>query len=116
MAPNYGTEVDYLSPAADAPAALADEAYVGTYHNDLYGDAVVTPGDAGLMLRLGPELTAFPLTHFARDTFWYQPTGENAYGPAGVTFTVDPTGTASRVTIENLNLNGQGTLTRVKGS
>lgn len=115
MAPNYGTEVDYLAPPSDAPAALADNAYLGTYHSDLYGDAVVANDATGLVLRLGPDLTAYPLTHFERDTFWYQPTGENAYGPAGVTFTIGVTGAATSVTIENLNFNGQGSLTRVMG-
>jgi hypothetical protein len=46
------------------------------------------------------------------DTFRYQPSGENAYGPSAVTFTIGPSGRATTVRIDNLNLNGQGVLQR----
>lgn len=38
--------------------------------------------------------------------------GENAYGPSGVTFTIGADGKAERVTIENLDKDGQGTFVR----
>ena len=45
--------------------------------------------------------------------FTYQPVGENAAGPSGVTFPVGPNQVASSVLIENLDVDGQGTFTRV---
>jgi hypothetical protein len=45
--------------------------------------------------------------------FVYQPAGENAAGPSGVTFTVGAGRKATRVVVENLDIHGQGTFTRV---
>jgi hypothetical protein len=53
------------------------------------------------------------LQHFDRDVFTYQPVSENAYGPSAVTFNVGPAGKATAVVIENLDVEGQGTFTRV---
>ena len=52
---------------------------------------------------------------FANETCWatYQPVGENAYGLSAVTFTVGAEGKATRVVVENLDIHGQGTFTRV---
>jgi hypothetical protein len=46
--------------------------------------------------------------------FSYQPTGESAYGPSGVTFTVGADGKASSVVIENLNIYNTGTFSRAQ--
>jgi CubicO group peptidase (beta-lactamase class C family) len=112
MAPTYGTAMDYAKPPRPASAALAADAYVGDYRNDLYGAIAVAKTDAGPVLKLGPRQDAFPLRHFGRDTFTYQPVGENAYGPSAVTFTVGPDQVANTVTIENLDGNRQGTFSR----
>jgi hypothetical protein len=65
------------------------------------------------VLQLGPHKTPFPLQHYARDVFTYQPVGENAAGLSAVTLTVDAAGKAMRVVIENLNIHGEGAFTRV---
>ncbi len=54
------------------------------------------------------------MRHFDRDVFLYQPVGEKAYGESAVRFTIGADGLASSVTIENLDLARQGTLTRTK--
>ncbi len=69
----------------------------------------------GLALRLGPKQEPYALRHFDRDVFTYQPVGENAYGPSAVTFQVGAAGSATAVTIENLDTTGQGRFERVAG-
>jgi CubicO group peptidase (beta-lactamase class C family) len=113
-APTYGTSIDYSKPVTSPGAALPDRAYLGIYNNDLYGEIEIREEENHLVLAVGPEKKlAFPLSHFDRDIFDYQPTGESAYGLAGVFFTIGPAGKASSVTIENLNVEGQGTFTRI---
>jgi hypothetical protein len=114
-APPYGTSIDYATPPVTATAALPAAAYVGRFGNDLYGDMTVTEEASGLVLHLGPEPRAYPLTHYDRDVFTMQPVGENAYGPSGVTFLIGPEGKADRVTIEYLNEDHQGTFIRNDG-
>ena len=113
-APPYGTEVDYAKPPAQASAAAPLAAYAGTYNNSYCGDIRIVAKDGGLVLQRGAQLTPFPLTHYDRDVFSYQPTGEMAYGLSGVTFTLGPDGKASRVVIEDLDIYGAGTLGRVQ--
>jgi CubicO group peptidase (beta-lactamase class C family) len=108
----YGAAVDYAQPPASATPPLANTAYTGSFGNELYGGLDVAEKGGGLALRIGPAMRAYPLTHYDRDVFTYQPVGENAYGPSGVTFAVGPDGTAARVTLENLDQEGQGTFTR----
>jgi CubicO group peptidase (beta-lactamase class C family) len=108
----YNHGIDYARPPADQRPPLPAASYVGTYTNDLYGDAEVVSDGDGLALRLGPAQTVFPLQHYDRDVFSYLPAGENASGLSGVTFQIGPSQTASSVTIDNLDLNGQGTFTR----
>ncbi|MCC7024165.1 MAG: serine hydrolase [Thermomicrobiales bacterium] len=112
IAPTYGTTVDYTSPPTSATPPLPGSAYVGTYRSDLYGDLIVEDDGNGLVMRLGPQLTAYPLTHYDRDIFWYQPPGENATGPSGVAFTIVPGAAAISVMLENLDTTHQGTFTR----
>ena len=66
----------------------------------------------GLALKLGPAQQPFPMQHFDRDVFTYQPTGENAAGPSAVTFTIAADQQAAAVTIENLDTDGQGRFVR----
>src|SRR5215212_1453896 len=65
----YGTGTNWETPPADATSAAADATYIGTYHNDYYGDVEIARGADGLVLRTGPKPLAFPLTHYDRDTF-----------------------------------------------
>jgi CubicO group peptidase (beta-lactamase class C family) len=115
-APTYGTGTDWSTSPAEAPPALPDDAYAGVYRNDYYGDAEVAAVGGGLVLRLGPAPLEFPLTHYDRDTFSWQPIGENAYGPSGLTFTVGPSGTATAFRDEYLATDGPGELERVAGA
>jgi CubicO group peptidase (beta-lactamase class C family) len=110
--PAYGTTVDYTRAPAHPSPALASTAYVGTYHNNFFGEIRIIAQGGGLVLVQGPHKARFPLTHFARDVFTYQPVGENAYGLSAVTFTVGAEGKATRVVVENLDIHGQGTFTR----
>ncbi|HEY3910336.1 MAG TPA: serine hydrolase [Stellaceae bacterium] len=112
LAPNYGTAFDYSKPPAQPLAALPAAAYAGTYQNELYGPIAVAATDAGLVIDLGPGRQAFPMQHFDRDVFTYQPAGENAAGVSAVTFTIAADRQAKAVTIENLNVDGQGTFAR----
>jgi hypothetical protein len=111
--PNYGTRVDYRKEPAGKSLPLRAASYAGTYHNDFIGDAAVAEESGKLVLKLGPKLRAFPLTHFDRDTFTYQPEGEMSAGRSGVTFRIGPDRVADAVTVENLDVHGSGTLTRV---
>jgi CubicO group peptidase (beta-lactamase class C family) len=114
QAATYGTLIDYSKPVTSPTAALPNGVYLGTYNNDFYGPIDLREEENHLVLAVGPEKKlTFPLSHFNRDIFDYQPTGESAYGLAGVFFTIGPDGKASSVTIENLNVYGQGTFTRV---
>ena len=112
IAPAYGTTVDYAAPLASPAPALSPDTYMGRYANDYFGPiAVVAEGDR-LDLHIGPNDERYPLRHYDRDVFLYQPPGENAFGPSAATFTVDADGTASRVVIENLDIHGQGSFVR----
>jgi CubicO group peptidase (beta-lactamase class C family) len=111
--PEYGTGVDYRKEAAGKSAPLPAASYAGTYHNEFVGDATVSGEGGKLVLKLGPKLRTFPLAHYDRDTFTYQPEGEMAAGPSGVTFRIGPDRVADSLTIENLDVHGSGTLTRL---
>lgn len=69
------------------------------------------PG-GGLVLTQGPRLLAFPLRHFDRHVFSYQPAGENAYGRSAVAFTIGAGRKATAVRIENLDTDHQGMFKR----
>ena len=111
--PAYGTAVDYLKPPAWPSPPLPSEAYVGTYDNAYFGAVEIVEKDGALFLRMGPKETSFPLRHWDRDMFIYQPVGEMASGLSGVTFWVGPEGRGMMVVVENLDTHGQGTFTRV---
>lgn len=112
-APEYGQGTNWDAPPATATPAAPDEAYLGTYHSDIYGDAEIAQGEDGLLLRIGPEPREFALTHFDRDTFSWQPTGENASVRSGLSFTIDETGAATQFHDEYLGQDGPGVLARV---
>jgi CubicO group peptidase (beta-lactamase class C family) len=113
LTPDYPV-LDYSRAPADPPPALPAAAYVGAYDNDFYGpvEIVVAGDEAGLVLQLGPLQTAYPLRHFDRDVFGYDPPGENFAGPSAVVFTVGADGRATALTIANLDRDGEGTFRR----
>jgi CubicO group peptidase (beta-lactamase class C family) len=110
--PAYGTATDYTKPSAPKSPPLPAETYLGTYRNDYFGDLEVVEKDGVLLLRIGPTKNSFALQHWDRDVFAYQPEGEMAGGLSGVTFWVGPRRKATRVVVENLDTQGQGTFTR----
>jgi hypothetical protein len=114
MKPDYGTAVDYSKPPAQRSGGLPLDRYVGTYRSDFGGDVEVVGRGGGLAVLLGPARTEFPLKHYDRDVFSYQPVGENAYGPSGVVFTVGWDGRATSMLIEILNITGEGTFRKVE--
>lgn len=106
-------EAAYGTPPAEPAPALAVSAYVGTYANDYFGEAVVEESADGLVLRLGPGgIRQFPLTHFDRDLFTYIPFDEMPDTRSAVTFRIGADGKADQVTIEDLDDLGMGTLKR----
>jgi hypothetical protein len=66
-----------------------------------------------LAMIIGPRNKSFPLQHYDRDTFTYQTEGENAAGLSGVTFTIGADGKAREMTVENLNIHGEGYFKRL---
>ncbi|WP_344966634.1 serine hydrolase [Streptosporangium fragile] len=105
-------KADYSRPPAGAAPARSDAAYAGTYANDYYGPLTIGAVNGTLVMRLGPRGERFPLRHYDGDIFSYRTAGENAVGLSGVTFTVGPEGTATRVRLENLDPTGLGVFTR----
>jgi CubicO group peptidase (beta-lactamase class C family) len=102
---------DYSTPPPQPSPALANSAYVGTYDNDYFGPIKIVENDGGLVMLQGPNETSFPLRHWDRDTWLYDPIGESAPGTSGVTFKIGPTGQATSVVVENLDLDHLGTFT-----
>jgi CubicO group peptidase (beta-lactamase class C family) len=113
---DYGSGIDYTKPVAAPSPALTAAAYAGSYRNELYGPIAIAATDTGLVLELGPARQSYPMRHFDRDVFTFQPAGENAAGPSAVSFAVGPDQKAATVLIENLDANGQGTFTRAAAS
>ena len=114
-AEDYSAGINWDAPPADAAPAAPDESYLGDYRNDFYGDVAIVPVADGLALRIGPRPLEFPLTHFDRDTFSWQPAGENAAGRSGLSFLIGPDGAAISFRDQYLDKNGPGTLSRVDG-
>jgi CubicO group peptidase (beta-lactamase class C family) len=109
-------------PSGVGSASLGSGAYVGDYVNEYVGTVTIASGgngtrtgtDADLVLSFpGSSNLSFPLSHWDRDTFVMTTQGDNPTG--AVTFAIGPDGNASTVTIESLNGNGGGVLTRIYG-
>ena len=104
---------DYSAPPAIPTPALPAAAYAGSYDNDLYGPATVVEQGGSLVLQYGPRPLTYPLAHYDRDIFIYQPGGENSPATSGARFTIGPGGQAIEVLLDNLNMFGQGSFTRM---
>src|SRR5437762_11887976 len=59
------------SPASPAPA-LKNDAYLGKYTNDFFGDISIIEKADGLAIVIGPKKMTFAMKHYDRDTFAYQ--------------------------------------------
>src|SRR6266705_745370 len=103
---------DYSKPSLSPAPALKNNAYVGRYTNDYFGDISIIEKDSRLAILQGPKNKTFPMKHYDRDTFTYETEGENAVGRSGITFTIGPDGKATQVVVENLNVRGEGTFKR----
>ncbi|MDQ3410667.1 MAG: serine hydrolase [Chloroflexota bacterium] len=112
VSPTYGVGIDWDSPPAPPTPALPSAAYAGSYQNDFYGEAEIVEAEDGFTLRIGPQPREFSLTHYDRDTFRWQPEGENAVGRSPLTFIVGPDGVATSFDDEYLASGGPGTLTK----
>ncbi len=103
----------YGTPPSPAMPALPLAAYAGRYANAYVGTAVVTVTGSTLSLTLGPDgARTYPLRHFDRDRFLYDPDPETPDLPAAVRFAIGSGGRADAVTLEPLDASGLGTLTR----
>jgi len=111
-APQYGTGTDWGAPPPNAAPASPPNTYLGTYHSDFYGDVAVVPAGGGLALHTGPKSFEAPLAHYERDTFSWQPPGENAPVRSGLTFSIGPDGTATGFADEYLASGRPGVLAR----
>jgi CubicO group peptidase (beta-lactamase class C family) len=77
--------------AADTKPALPLRSYVGTYANELYGEASVTLADGKLYLRFNEEAQG-ALEHWEGETFrisWSNPFFVEAVGKTPVSFLID---------------------------
>lgn len=110
--PEYVTATNWENPPTDVTAAAPDETYLGVFHNDFYGDVEIAQTADGLILRIGPKPLEFPLTHYDRDTFSWQPAGENAADRSGLSFLIDADGAAFAFRDDYLAGGGPGILTR----
>jgi len=103
-------------PPANPAPAQPNEAYVGTYRNDTYGDVEVIAQGDGLALQFGPTRNTYPLTHFDGDTFSFVLLAEEPRTPAPVVFTMGSDGKATSMDIGDLEGTGAdaGVLQRVQ--
>jgi hypothetical protein len=58
----------------------------------------------------------FAMTHYDRDVFTCVTEGESAVGTAGITFVPGADGKATEVVVENLDVRGEGTITRAQAA
>jgi CubicO group peptidase (beta-lactamase class C family) len=104
---------NYTKPLASPAPPAANAAYLGSYSNDYFGEISVIEKDGGLAIAQGPKRMTFPMKHWDRDTFTYETQEESAVGTAGITFTMAPDGNARQVSVENLNIDGEGIFDRI---
>ena len=89
--------IDYSQPPPHAAPARTLGDYLGSYHNDYFGDLEIVVEQQQLAMRMGPARRKFALGHYSGDTFWYVPPGEFGVVPSPVTFTF--AGSEARIAI-----------------
>ena len=109
----FGARVGKQPPANPTPA-LDMAAYIGSYANDYYGDAVIARQGDGLMLKMGPAQVEYAFTHLDGPVFTFMPHSENAIegSISTATFATDASGKVTALTIELFDQNGIGTFKR----
>jgi hypothetical protein len=110
----FGEEKNSFDPIKIKSEPLTNNAYIGTYANDYYGEAKVTEKNEKLYLTVGPIGESFPLNPVNRDVFSFESNKETINGLAPVLFTIDETGIASQFLLEAFNANGLGSFKRLK--
>jgi len=107
-----GKYVGQTPPPSPTPAG-SNAAYTGTYRNAYFGDVQVVEENGGLALRIGPKNLTWPLKHWDKDVFVFEPTGEmaNPGTVSGATFTRN-TAAATSIDIEYYDETGYGSFTR----
>ena len=108
----HGNETDYRHPPSQVTPPASFAAYTGTFSDPFFGLIEIADESGTLTLTMGPKKMPFPMRHWDRDVFVYQPVGEMAGGPSGLLFTIGPDQKPARVLVENLNIHGQGTFDR----
>lgn len=103
----------FATPPDPVLPPLPDSAYVGAYANDYLGEVRVEAADGGLQVVIGPDEQIWPLTHWDRDVFTYVAFPEPPAPLVAARFTIDDTGQAAELLLENMNDIGLGTVRRV---
>ncbi len=105
-------EQDQPLPAPESPSpALAADAYVGRYANDLYGPVSVAQSADGLILSIGPRNATVALTHLDRDAFSATPPWPEDDASL-VRFAIGPDGRAQSLNVGFLEEFGFSTFER----
>jgi hypothetical protein len=104
---------DYSKPPTSPSLPLKNDAYIGIYTNDFFGDIAVIEKDGTLAIIEGSNKMTFALKHYNRDIFTYETEGENAVGTTGVYFTIGAEGKATSVRVEILGVDDNGSFTRM---
>jgi CubicO group peptidase (beta-lactamase class C family) len=100
-------------PANPAAAAKLSD-YLGTYHNDYYGEAQIVSHGDGLVLKLGPAGIEYPLVPWDGDAFTFNPSNENQTDGSISLATFKSAGPAgfNALTVEYLDEDGMGSFVR----
>ncbi|MBA3236970.1 MAG: serine hydrolase [Parachlamydiaceae bacterium] len=104
----FGHEKKSFNPIKIRSEPLPNNAYVGSYANEYYGEANVTEKNGKLYLTVRPMEESFPLNPLNRDVFSFESNKETINGMSPVLFTIDETGIANQFLLEAFNANGLG--------
>ena len=99
---------DFSLPPAKPVIPIKNPSQIGgTYHNDYYQNVTISgrgSSEDPFLMRAGGGGETFVLTPYQELTFTFQTTGENADGLSGVTFTTDPSGQVTQLSVNHFKL------------
>lgn len=101
------------TPPANPTPAHPDDAYTGTYRNDVFGDVQVIAQGSGLVLDFGGGRNTYPLTHFDAETFTIPIFPEEPDSPVPVEFVIGTDAKAMSLDLGDVEGSGNGLLERV---